>query len=132
MCGTFTLLIISLTEWKGPRVVIGLVIFVRHGGTYVRVHHSRLRKANADSSEVAAENDTGNTDALAIDSDMDNPTNPGVGGSIALTTGQVISYLDRDTGVSHTAKVMEKKVKLERLEENIRTGSMYNTKDPLT
>ena len=66
-------------EWKGPGVVIGqegVVIFVRHGGTYVRVHHSRLRKANADFSEVAgaespqqpAENDTGgNTDAPAID-----------------------------------------------------------------
>ena len=29
-----------------------------------------------------------------------------MGGSIALTTGQIISYLDKDTGVSHTAKVM--------------------------
>ena len=56
-------------EWKGPGVVKGqggVVIFVRHGGTYVRIHHSSLRKANADSSEVAgaenpqqpAENDT--------------------------------------------------------------------------
>ncbi|XP_062409954.1 uncharacterized protein LOC134100639 [Sardina pilchardus] len=37
------------TEWKGPGVVIGqdgVVIFVRHGGTYVRVHHSRLRKVD--------------------------------------------------------------------------------------
>ena len=37
------------TEWKGPGVVIGqdgVVVFVRHGGTYVRVHHSRLRKIN--------------------------------------------------------------------------------------
>lgn len=36
-------------EWKGPGVVIGqdgVVIFVRHGGTYVRVHQSRLRKMN--------------------------------------------------------------------------------------
>jgi hypothetical protein len=58
----------------------GVVIFVRHGGTYVRVYQSRLRKANADSSEVAvAENPQqlaknvlgGNTDAPAIDSDMD-------------------------------------------------------------
>ena len=43
-------------EWKGPGVMIGQdgdMIFVRHGGTYVRVHHSRLRKANAESSEVA-------------------------------------------------------------------------------
>ena len=42
-------------EWKGPGVVIGqdgVVIFVRHGGTYVRVHHTRLRKANDVQSEV--------------------------------------------------------------------------------
>ena len=70
-------------ERKGPGVVIGqdgVMIFVRHGGTYVRVHHSRLRKAYADSSDVAAaenpqqpaENYTGgNTDASAVDSDVD-------------------------------------------------------------
>ena len=37
-------------EWKGPAVVIGgesVVIFVRHGGTYVRVHKNRLRKVNS-------------------------------------------------------------------------------------
>lgn len=36
-------------QWKSPGVVIGqdgAVIFVRHGGTYVRVHHSRLRKTD--------------------------------------------------------------------------------------
>ena len=34
------------TEWKGPGVVIGqdgVVVLVRHGGTYGRVHRSRLR-----------------------------------------------------------------------------------------
>jgi len=37
---------VDCTEWKGPGVVIGqdgVVIFMRHGGTYVRVHHSRLQ-----------------------------------------------------------------------------------------
>ncbi|KAI4873784.1 hypothetical protein NFI96_002219, partial [Prochilodus magdalenae] len=37
-------------QWKGPGVVIGqegVVVFVRHGGTYVRVHHTRLRKIDA-------------------------------------------------------------------------------------
>ena len=32
-------------EWEGPGVVIGqdgVMIFVRHGGTYVRIHRSRL------------------------------------------------------------------------------------------
>lgn len=35
-------------EWKGPGVVIGqgVVIFARCGGTYVRVHQSRLRKVD--------------------------------------------------------------------------------------
>ena len=40
---------VDTTEWKGPGTVIGqdgVVIFVRHGGTYIRVHHSRLRKVN--------------------------------------------------------------------------------------
>ena len=52
-----------------------------------------------------------------------------VGGSIALKTGQIISYLDRDTGVSHTAKVMGRAGKATG---NIRTGSIYNTQNPLT
>ena len=35
--------------WKGPGTVIGqdsVVVFIRHGGTYVRVHSSRIRKVN--------------------------------------------------------------------------------------
>lgn len=38
---------VDSTEWKGPGVVIGqdgVVIFVHHWGTYVRVHQSRLQK----------------------------------------------------------------------------------------
>lgn len=40
---------VDCNEWKGPGVVIGqdgVVVFVRHGGTYVRVHQSRLRKVD--------------------------------------------------------------------------------------
>ena len=54
--------------WKGPGTVIGqdsVVVFIRHGGTYVRVHSSRIRKVNEeeikDDSNVAIpqkENDT--------------------------------------------------------------------------
>ena len=46
---------VDCTEWKGPGVVIGqdgAVIFVRHGGTYVRVHRSRLRKINGPQATV--------------------------------------------------------------------------------
>ena len=38
-------------EWKGPGTVIGKdgsVIFVRHGGTLIRVHQSRLQKVKGD------------------------------------------------------------------------------------
>lgn len=34
-------------EWKGPGIVLGqdgMVVLVKHGGTYVRVHRNRLRK----------------------------------------------------------------------------------------
>ncbi len=46
-------------QWKGPCVVIGqdgAVIFVRHRVSYVRVHHSRLRKTD-DSHTVQEEVD---------------------------------------------------------------------------
>lgn len=36
-------------EWKSPGVVISqgdVVLFVRHGGTYVIVHQTKLRKVN--------------------------------------------------------------------------------------
>lgn len=40
---------VDCNECKGPGVVTGqesVVVFVRHGGTYVRVHQSRLRKVD--------------------------------------------------------------------------------------
>lgn len=40
---------VDSTEWKGPGMVIGqdgVVIFLRHRGTYVRVHRSRLQKVD--------------------------------------------------------------------------------------
>ena len=39
-------------KWKGPGWVIGqynVVVFVRHGGTYVRAHSSRLLRYNESS-----------------------------------------------------------------------------------
>ena len=39
----------SSKEWKGPGTVLGqdgAVVFVRHGGTYVRVHPCRFRKVD--------------------------------------------------------------------------------------
>ena len=50
-------------EWKGPGVVIGqdgAVVFVRHGGILVRVHHLRLNKVHTqDQSSVQDEVHTG-------------------------------------------------------------------------
>jgi hypothetical protein len=58
-------------EWKGPGTVIGqdgVVVFVRHGGTYVRVHQCRLQKAKNNDFEKV--NDTSsNSDK------MDNTSN---------------------------------------------------------
>ena len=47
-------------EWKGPGTVIGqdgAVVFVRHGGTCVRVHYLRLMKERNEADEQQAVND---------------------------------------------------------------------------
>ena len=72
-------------EWKGPGIVIGqdgVVIFVRHGGTYVRVHHSRLRKVGAsEGPERPGQNDTQTNmtvpenDAVPVNDDVTVPVN---------------------------------------------------------
>ncbi len=71
----------NCTEWKGPGVVIGqdgAVVFVRHGGILVRVHHSRLCKVNTqeqdkqnvqDNAARKAESEKGMTNTAADSSD---------------------------------------------------------------
>ncbi|CAB4033253.1 uncharacterized protein LOC113019249 [Paramuricea clavata] len=52
------------TKWKGPGVVIGVegpVVFVRHGGSLVRVHRCRLQKVCSDDKVVSS----GNTEAVS-------------------------------------------------------------------
>lgn len=52
---------VQCPEWKGPGVVIGqdvAVVFVRHGGTLVRVHQSRLCKINTQDQEPQDEQTT--------------------------------------------------------------------------
>ncbi|KAM9471315.1 uncharacterized protein ACWYII_007190 [Salvelinus alpinus] len=85
---------VDCQEWKGPGVVIGqdgVVIFVRHEGMIVRVHHSRLRKVNDQQDRGAvAENQSPNendkkdtvTDTNLPDvtsNDMDTETDTGNG-----------------------------------------------------
>ena len=51
------------TKWKGPGVVIGVegpVVFVRHGGSLVRVHRCRIQKVCGD--KVVS---SGNTEAVS-------------------------------------------------------------------
>ena len=66
--------------WKGPGTVIGqdsVVVFIRHGGTYVRVHSSRVRKV-----ESPVENDKKPTNDPAIkptvEDMLDNDNDEGV------------------------------------------------------
>lgn len=52
-------------EWKGPGVIVGQdasVLFVRPGGTHIRVHHLKVRKVKTDNV------------AHVIDDDMENDT----------------------------------------------------------
>ncbi len=53
-CGKVYYKRVDCPEWKGSGVVIGqdgAFVFVRHGGTLVRVHQSRLSKTNAQDQE---------------------------------------------------------------------------------
>ena len=143
-------------EWKGPGVVIGrdgVVIFVRHGGTYVRVHHCRLRKAKDHYTDKSVDSQESQTELKAAECDMNNVVNVpdtesidvdtldsvpdtenAVGDSnndtdnieqtndpsnrqppiirtdctMNLKAGQFIKYVERDTGISHTAKVLSR------------------------
>lgn len=56
-------------EWKGPGTVIGqdgAVVFVRHGGTYVRVHQCRLSKVCNDKDSGDTDNERGKAPCATI------------------------------------------------------------------
>ena len=58
---------VDCPEWKGPGVVIGqdgAVIFVRHGGTCVRVHRLRLKKVNTGNTDPCVTQDDTNTEKI--------------------------------------------------------------------
>ena len=78
-------------KWKGPGWVIGqdnVVVFVRYGGTYVRVHESRLKRDISISSEKI---DTNNGDQLIIPGNQ----NKDIGDNI--NSGQYNSEDDDDS-----------------------------------
>uniref|UniRef100_A0A669DDN2 Integrase catalytic domain-containing protein n=1 Tax=Oreochromis niloticus TaxID=8128 RepID=A0A669DDN2_ORENI len=101
---------VDCTEWKGPGVVIGqdgTVVFVRHGGTLVRVHQSRLSKVDAQSGDKqiphsTTDDDTDNKDTVEND-DTDTPD-----GEQSISEEEDIT-IDRETNttenmsVTHTA-----------------------------
>lgn len=127
------------TEWKSPGVVIGqdgVVIFVRHGGTYVHVHQSRLRKVdgcvlrergdqlmrteNITLPETGLyENDTVNKseeEAPSNDEDAEDINEPSHTSAhlnttcegLKLKTGQVVTYTDSGSGQAHTGKILSR------------------------
>ena len=54
-------------EWKGPGVVIGvegMVVFVRHGASLVRVHRCRLQKVSSDD-KLPSNDYSGNLEVLS-------------------------------------------------------------------
>jgi hypothetical protein len=125
-------------EWKGPGTVIGqdgVVVFVRHGGSYVRVHTSRLSKVpnpggsavttTGDNNTVQIQNDsasmqqTGASVSFGSDDDeteihdqRDMVHAAGVGHAshvaIQLKPGQTVRYLDASTGEHCTARVISR------------------------
>lgn len=128
------------TEWKGPGVVMGqdsVMIFVRHGGTCVCVHHFRLQKidgshvmlkekdnllvgaGNATFPESRPQNDaftesdeeTPSNDKDAEDNN-DLPHNSAHSDTtceaLKLKIGQVVTYTDSGSGQAHTAKILSR------------------------
>lgn len=121
---------VDCPEWKGPGVVIGqdgAVVFVRHGGTCVRVHQLRLRKVTHELEEpqITCEDknnlrpSTVNDDEEAQETNVDQTANehpdplPAPENteredtrSINLKSGQIITFRNTESGVSQTAKVL--------------------------
>ncbi|KAL6481141.1 hypothetical protein MHYP_G00092210 [Metynnis hypsauchen] len=143
----------NCSEWKGPGVVIGqdgVVVFVRHGGILVRVHHSRLCKLNPQDKQTGQDETNKNTESegdmthTALDSsDSDQNTDDeqvtmsgrevntgevlqplltqtnvtetntahmpcGPSADVKLKTGQTVTFVGRDDGIQHTARVLGK------------------------
>ncbi len=80
-------------EWKGPGVVIGqdgVVIFVRHGGSYVRVHKCRLSKVLDSNSIDDTQNlNDGNEDITNGGYDENSNTNIEANHDINVAPGNV-------------------------------------------
>uniref|UniRef100_A0A669CZI7 Reverse transcriptase domain-containing protein n=1 Tax=Oreochromis niloticus TaxID=8128 RepID=A0A669CZI7_ORENI len=99
---------VDCTEWKGPGVVIGqdgTVVFVRHGGTLVRVHQSRLSKVDAQSGDKqiphsTTDDDTDNKDTVEND-DTDTPD-----GEQSISEEEHIT-IDRETNTTENMSVTQ-------------------------
>ncbi|XP_039900576.1 uncharacterized protein LOC120741662 [Simochromis diagramma] len=95
---------VDCTEWKGPGVVIGqdgTVVFVRHGGTLVRVHQSRLTKVDSQTGDKQISHSTtddDNKDAVEND-DTDTPD-----GEQSISEEEDIT-IDRETNTTENMSV---------------------------
>uniref|UniRef100_M4AZE1 Integrase catalytic domain-containing protein n=1 Tax=Xiphophorus maculatus TaxID=8083 RepID=M4AZE1_XIPMA len=121
---------VDCPEWKGPGVVIGqdgAVVFVRHGGTCVRVHQLRLRKVTHENEapqitcneeniqgqhtvDIIEENGGGDTIAVSPENyPLPAPENTEAmrqhTGNTIIKTGQIVTFRNAE-GVSRKAKVL--------------------------
>lgn len=118
---------VDCPEWKGPGVVIGqdgVVIFVRHGGTCVRVHKLRLRKVTHENEESLLCNKENNEGQCAVEVNEDMigeniendplpvPEHAEVErldmGDTNMKAGQIVTFRDPESGISQTAKVLSR------------------------
>jgi hypothetical protein len=122
----------SANEWKGPGTVIGadgVVIFVRHGGSYVRVHKLRLQKVTGVDGMVIPdkknEDEHGNTEQVEIESNPDTDDNQVIKTkNIGNIVGKTVRY-ETEEGqikarvVSRAGKVTGKNRDWERTETGL-------------
>ena len=114
-------------EWRGPGIVLGRegkVVFVRHGGDFVRVHTARLVQAPTESEE-ANEEPTGSGVQQVETEDRDEPavrnraegfsrgegdTHHEEGGGDSLGEHQEETQEDSETNSDHSSDSREKKL----------------------
>lgn len=120
---------VDCPEWKGPGVVIGqdgAVVFVRHGGTCVRVHQLRLRKVTQEHEEphISCEKEDGeeqrssdtyeDIEETNVESADNDPLSASENAATErqddvntnVKTGQIVTFRHAPNGGSQTAKVL--------------------------
>ena len=123
-------------EWKGPGTVIGqdsAVVFVRHGGSYVRVHQSRLqrvqdtgqtertngeitstevtsvtRKNDTDENVPSVMNNCDDFNSCSESEDVNEEEQKILGGNIKLKAGEMVSFKEADSDTKSFGKILSR------------------------